>query len=299
MSVDSLGLGLSVTERWRVDHIVYDTPLLTVGLFRCPVWHHVFRDVGHTDNHLLVFPRTSVVITQGGRQPVVASPNVVMLYNRHQEYRRDKLSDWGDMCEFFIFRPETIIDVYRSVDPSVEERVEQPFLRSHGPSTPDTYLQQRLVVQHILNNAQPDSLYVEETMLTVLAQTLKTTHQAKHTLPATRPATKRLHSELVHQVQVILSTHFQKPPSLPQLAHNLHTSPHHLCRIFRRYTGTTIHQYLNQIRLRLALSWVAEGATDLTQLALDLGYVHHSHFSQAFRRAFGFTPRAWRKQITV
>jgi len=35
-------------------------------------------------------------------------------------------------------------------------------------------------------------------------------------------------------------------------------------------------------------------ADDLTSLALDLGFSSHSHFTLAFRRAFGCTPSQFR-----
>jgi AraC-like DNA-binding protein len=40
-------------------------------------------------------------------------------------------------------------------------------------------------------------------------------------------------------------------------------------------------------------------ASDLTALAFDLGFSSHSHFSAAFRRAFGCTPSAFRESMRV
>jgi len=71
----------------------------------------------------------------------------------------------------------------------------------------------------------------------------------------------------------------------------------HLCRVFRTATGTSLHAYRSQLRLREALGRVPDAA-DLTALALDLGYASHSHFTQAFRRAFGTTPREWRESAS-
>ena len=36
-------------------------------------------------------------------------------------------------------------------------------------------------------------------------------------------------------------------------------------------------------------------ADDLTELAMDLGFSSHSHFSARFRRAFGLTPSEFRR----
>ena len=67
----------------------------------------------------------------------------------------------------------------------------------------------------------------------------------------------------------------------------------HLCRIFKRHTGQTIHGYRNQLRLRKSLDLLGD-TDDILRLALALGYSGHSHFTAAFHRLFGMTPSAFR-----
>ena len=62
-----------------------------------------------------------------------------------------------------------------------------------------------------------------------------------------------------------------------------------MCRAFRAVTGSTLHAYRNRLRLQHSLEHVA-GGESLLDLALDLGYSSHSHFTAAFRRLFGTTP---------
>ena len=58
---------------------------------------------------------------------------------------------------------------------------------------------------------------------------------------------------------------------------------------FRAVTGQTIHAYRMQLRVRSALERI-ERASDLSAVALALGFSSHSHFTASFRRAFGVTP---------
>lgn len=83
-------------------------------------------------------------------------------------------------------------------------------------------------------------------------------------------------------------------PSVQELAARLGVSREHLCRAFRRATGTTVHDALDQLRLRRAADALAGGAGDLAALAAELGFAHHSHLTLRFRRAFGLPPSAWR-----
>jgi AraC-like DNA-binding protein len=54
-----------------------------------------------------------------------------------------------------------------------------------------------------------------------------------------------------------------------------------------------LHQYVTQLRLSRTLAEIPH-THDLTALALDVGFSSHSHFSAAFRRAFGMTPSQFR-----
>jgi len=75
-------------------------------------------------------------------------------------------------------------------------------------------------------------------------------------------------------------------------------SPYHLAHRFRAETGTTIHRYLRDLRLALALDRIEQGETSLAALAADLGFAHHSHMTSALRARLGVTPRALRAQVS-
>lgn len=85
---------------------------------------------------------------------------------------------------------------------------------------------------------------------------------------------------------------------LADVARGLHTSPFHLAHVFREEVGQSLHQYLVRLRLIAALGELSAGATDLSALALGLGFSSHSHFSVTFRRAFGMSPREARRCLT-
>jgi AraC-like DNA-binding protein len=64
-------------------------------------------------------------------------------------------------------------------------------------------------------------------------------------------------------------------------------------KLSRAPLGVPVHRYLTQLRLAQALLELPR-ATDLTALALEVGFGNHSHFTATFRRAFGCTPSAFR-----
>lgn len=99
---------------------------------------------------------------------------------------------------------------------------------------------------------------------------------------------------LVSRTKTVLSERFTERLRLPEIARSVGASPTYLTDLFTRSEGTSLHQYLTQLRLSRALVDLPH-AHDLTALALDLGFSSHSHFTFAFRRLFGCTPSAFRE----
>jgi AraC-like DNA-binding protein len=93
----------------------------------------------------------------------------------------------------------------------------------------------------------------------------------------------------VEHAERLLAERFAESLSLDDISRSLGVSAYHLCRVFRMHTGTSLHQHRDQLRLRAALNRL-ERDEDLTTIGLDVGYSSHSHFTAAFRRAFGVPP---------
>jgi AraC family transcriptional regulator len=104
------------------------------------------------------------------------------------------------------------------------------------------------------------------------------------------------HAELVEQAAVFLAAHYAEPIRRPldAAAAAVLCSPFHLARVFRREAGCTVHTFRERLRLAAALREIAGGADSFADLARELGYASHSHFSGNFRRAYGVSPGAAR-----
>jgi AraC-like DNA-binding protein len=74
-------------------------------------------------------------------------------------------------------------------------------------------------------------------------------------------------------------------------------TPFQLCRAFSRVFGETMTSYRLRLRLMASLEQIRAGEP-LTDIALAQGFSSHSHFSAAFRAAFGRTPASCRDRVT-
>jgi AraC-like DNA-binding protein len=267
-----------------------------VGKFRARPTDALFANSGPTRACLIVFPRTSVRIRHAGRPSVVADPTRVIFYNAGQEYTRAPVSPLGDLCDWLAFDEADVADALAPFDPGAHDRIDAPFVLTHGPGDPETYLLQRRVFVHASSGA-PDALIVEEASLRVLARVVANAHATKGEARPPTPVRAR-HAALANALRERLGLRFTERVALGALARAFGVSAFHLCRVFRRETGHTIHGYLTALRLHHALERVACGA-DLSALALDLGFASHSHFTCAFRRTFGAPPSQARKILTA
>jgi AraC family transcriptional regulator len=116
--------------------------------------------------------------------------------------------------------------------------------------------------------------------------------------PSRRTRATNRHDRLVHSVRELLSSRLEQPWTVSSIAKVVGASPFHVCRVFRRRTGYTLHGYLTEQRLRRSLTLLEERQTDLSAMAASLGFASHSHFTAHFRDAFGATPSQFRRAKT-
>jgi AraC-like DNA-binding protein len=255
---------------------LYSGELISIDEFACPPGDRAWRSVNVIQSAYptVVFPRVHVTIRHVDDEPVLATPNLVMLYNPGQHYERRLRSPRGDECL-----------VMRLCAPDLQRE----FASTHAPSSREAYLRQHLLGRY-LRAGGSDALLVEETAVRLVQSVL-----APCPSPApSRAATRRAHRELAEAAKERLAT---SVGGLHELAGALAVSPFHLARVFRRETGFSLHEYRMELRLRLALDRLKEGL--LTPLAFELGFASHSHLTDAFRRAFGVAPSVVRDDVHV
>jgi AraC-like DNA-binding protein len=107
---------------------------------------------------------------------------------------------------------------------------------------------------------------------------------------------KRDTRELVKRVKDFAANAAHARVRLTEIARAVGASPSYLAAIFKDAERTTIHRYFLNLRLSRAASLLA-GCDDMTDLALNLGFASQSHFSSAFRRWSGSTPRLYRARL--
>ena len=281
----------------QISQVVFESGLIRIGAFRCRPDHPLFHEAGQpVENCFFVFPRTAVEIQHEHEAPFVANPNVVTFYNPGQAYRRNAISPEGDLCDWFSLQPEFARDLIREIDLRIDGRPAWPFFRSHAWSDAPTYLLQRMLFMGVASVGMTEPLVVEETVVELLDRVTRSAYANRCTHPA--PSITRRQRDTIRDIEIVLSRPAEEHLTLKGIAREIGLSAYHVCRLFRRATGKTLHYYRLQFRLRTTLTQVLESSKPLIDVALDGGFSSHSHFTERFRQAFAETPSSLRTART-
>jgi AraC-like DNA-binding protein len=145
------------------------------------------------------------------------------------------------------------------------------------------------ILRHGLRFKTAEVLEAESLALTLLQRALgpRTTHAA-----GARAGRQRL----VDRIKLVLAADLGRRWTLAEIAAEVRGSPVYLTQLFQQVEGLPLYRYQLRLRLARALDLLPE-YDDLTSLALDLGFSSHSHFSSAFRAAYGRSPSSFRQAL--
>ena len=265
-------------------------------LFRSDLIHVIdYHCTGHDDRgeipqgFEIVLPRAGAYQRRDTHGTFLADPNHILFYNMGEPYDITHLIKGEDTSTVFVITPSLLMEMMKAYNPDIENTPQRLFQSSH------IILNSRLqILQYKLlrTDRRPlDTLVVEEEIVTLMSEILHASHRGHtyHQKPSRN--TIRAHVEQTQQVKTFLNMHVQLPLQLEDISSAVHLSPFHLCRIFKRYTGMTLHHYVKRLRLFNAAEHMLEHPTArLDLLALEYGFSNHGNFSTAFRQTFEMNP---------
>jgi len=272
---------------------LYESPIISVQDYCCHIEHTAPGLEEESDANNIVLMRHGAFSRHFGRRTVTADVNQAVFFSRDSTYRVSHPSDCGDRGTVFTVAPRVLNDIVRELDPSIDDHPDQPFRFFTGPCDSEVFWRHRELVQRLetaeTNPLEP--LWADVTALQLVADVLESAFvQRGVPRKPKRKGTDVDHSERAEAAKTYLASNMSERITLDDVARAVHASPFHLARIFQQHTGVPVHRYLTQLRLRASLERLADGASDLTALALELGFSSHSHFTDAFRREFGHAP---------
>jgi AraC-like DNA-binding protein len=101
----------------------------------------------------------------------------------------------------------------------------------------------------------------------------------------------RRDQETMHSVREYLKKRFLEDHTLDSLARQFATNTSKLMAQFKQAFGTSIFEYLSELRMEHARLLLESEGHLVCEVARTLGYKNPNHFSTAFKKHFGFNPK--------
>ena len=95
-----------------------------------------------------------------------------------------------------------------------------------------------------------------------------------------------------------INEHYAEAITLEEVASMSHMTKTSFCRFFKKMTGKSFSDYLNEIRVVNVCTSLMDTSLGITQIALACGFSSITHFNRTFTRKKGMSPRAFRKKYT-
>ena len=287
----------------RIDfRTLYSSPILTISDYSCDEDDHAPGGEERSESNSIVLMRRGAFSKHFGRRKVTADVNQAVFFSKDSVYRVSHPADCGDRGTTFTLRPRILNDIVRELDPTIDEHPDQPFAFVTGPCSTELFWRHRELVQRLERAADEplEHLWADVTALQLVADVLELSFQ-KHESPVQvrRSGTRTDHADKTDAAKGYLAARMAEPVMLTEVAREVGASPFNFARIFQQQTGLPVHRYLTLLRLRASLERLSDGENDLTDLALDLGFSSHSHFTSVFKREFGMTPSEIRSKLKL
>ncbi|MBE7046330.1 MAG: helix-turn-helix transcriptional regulator [Ruminococcaceae bacterium] len=102
--------------------------------------------------------------------------------------------------------------------------------------------------------------------------------------------------DIINEIKNYIEENCLENPSIKKISQKFGYHPLYLTRIFKLYTGKTIHTYLLEHKLKQAKTLVSGTEKTIYEIAEMTGFSTSEYFSKVFKKYFGCTPSQIRKQ---
>jgi AraC-like DNA-binding protein len=103
-------------------------------------------------------------------------------------------------------------------------------------------------------------------------------------------------AEQVRKIPVILMERIDRPPSIPELAHELSLSATAMKSGFKKIFGEPIYAHHRNLCLERGAMMLRDTGKSILRIAVEAGYSNGENFCNAFKKRYGASPSQYRRK---
>lgn len=103
----------------------------------------------------------------------------------------------------------------------------------------------------------------------------------------------------INKVCLFIQNNFNNKISLKEAANLIYLTESNFCKFFKKATGKTYSDYLNEIRINEACRLLVQSENSISQISFECGFETLSYFNRVFNAKKGITPSVYRRENLV
>jgi YesN/AraC family two-component response regulator len=98
----------------------------------------------------------------------------------------------------------------------------------------------------------------------------------------------------VQNIFTYIQDNFNKNITIDEVANSFHFSPNYFTKIWRKYTGTSFHTYLNEYRINRSTFLLKDTDLLVSEIGYETGFQSTKTFNRVFKSIIGVSPSEYR-----
>ncbi|WP_138496555.1 response regulator transcription factor [Paenibacillus pinistramenti] len=185
----------------------------------------------------------------------------------------------GELFEFYYSKPSVTLHVFkehcRIIVSSVKEMMNRYFLnQSLSSSSLEDVLNLSFDTEEIRDYFK--------TILTSLTELMK--DKTVYSSP-----------NVIDNIKSFIHQNYSSSITLERMSELFFLNPSYLSYLFKEKTGVNLIDYVNQVRIDYAKSWLKDSNEKIYKIAKKLGYGNAKYFFRIFKKTTGYTPEEYRQ----
>lgn len=101
----------------------------------------------------------------------------------------------------------------------------------------------------------------------------------------------------VNNAIIYIKNHFKDSISIDSLCNEVCLSKFYFCKIFKKHTGITVHQYINEYRINKSKELLSYSKLSINSVAAEVGFKSVLTYIRCFEKSMRMTPSEYRSNF--